>query len=865
MDITKRNTIISLAVVGLISVGVLVGFSIPLGIFPPLGELLFPGNGLWNIDEEVPKMEVITSSYLTEDVTIYRDQWGIPHIYGHSEEDLGFAIGYVHAQDRLLQMDLARRSIRGQLSEIMGESYLADDRNSLNKLMDYWTDESLKVMEASSHPSDVKLMAVLEDYCNGINSYIDKIRTLPLEFQFLGYEPEHWTPSDTFAFIKYMSEMLTWGYEDFITVQIQDAIGADGFAELYDYPIPYQVPICTDYGEYNDSALLTASSESSIDPILVELSNSFIESIMTIPKEKQFFEQTEIIGSNNWAVNGSKTASGKPIISNDMHLSFNVPGIWYEAHLVDISPGADFNLYGFFLAGVPWPIVGHNSYVGWGLTNAAFDVIDWYYYDVVNDTHYMYKGEPTPYEIIEYDIKVKGRAPEHFEIKTTVHGPVFETVGTDYDMTNYTNKVFACKWIGQSVTLESRAIYEFSHAKNRAEFDTASSFFSTPAQNIHYGDIYGNIGIRPTGKAPIRNDTGIPDWHLGNGSMIYNGSAGHGEWIGFIPFEDLPHTENPETGYVLSANQISAGPEYLANYTIQNPIDVSNGYRARRINTLLSTHDNLTVEDMIEIQLDCYSTKAGNFSTYLLDVIGTMPSKTTVQQEAYELLQGWNFMQDKDLAAPSIFNVWFDIYQQEVFNDDVINLGSHRYPSRAVLEWLTKNNATSKWFDNIDTPAVETRDDIILLAFEKAITALATHFESPVVSTWLWGEIHRAYFPHLTGLPFLGYGPVSVDGTGDTVTPFGWSTLYFNGEIRPATATSGASERMILDFGNLSNSISVIPSGQRGISNSIHYIDQLLLYLDGEYHTQYFAADSIAEFKESWIESTLILKAEGGL
>ena len=153
-----------------------------------------------------------------------------------------FAIGYVHAQDRLLQMDLARRATRGQLAEILGLSALEDDKVSLNKLMDYWTNETIQTMEASSHPSDIKLMTALNAYCNGINAYIDSVETLPLEFQFLGYKPEHWTPSDTFAFIKYMSEMLTWGYEDFITVQIQGAIGVDGFSELFDYPLPYQVP-----------------------------------------------------------------------------------------------------------------------------------------------------------------------------------------------------------------------------------------------------------------------------------------------------------------------------------------------------------------------------------------------------------------------------------------------------------------------------------------------------------------------------------------------------------------------------------------------------------------------------------------------
>ncbi|NHJ46477.1 MAG: penicillin acylase family protein [Asgard group archaeon] len=859
MDKVQRNTLVTIIVVCVISTGIIVGFSIPLGMFPPLGDLLLPGNGLWLIKEDVVSEETITSPLLTDEVTVYRDQWGIPHIYGTSENDILFALGYVQAQDRLFQMDMARRATQGKLAEIRGSSMLDMDKMALTKLMDYWTNESIKELEASGDPTDQLVLDGLDAFANGVNDYIANEKVLPLEFQFLGIEPTCWAPYDTISFIKYMSEMLTWEYSDFANILIKDAIGMDAYQELYGYPLPYQIPITSDYGSEFDVDIEDKSKQVSdeISEIFVDLSREVYEQIKESPRESQFLEKVDVKGSNNWAAN---TSTGKPILCNDMHLGFDLPGIWYEAHLVNTNPGSEFNIYGFFLAGVPYPIVGHNSFCGWGMTNTAYDVHDWYFYEGINETHYWYKGAETEYSIIEYEINVKDQDPVTYQIKNTVHGPVFNDLLNTDRYPIYTDKVIACKWIGQSVTFEARAIYEFCHSQNRADFDEASKYFSTPAQNLVYADIHGDYGIRPTGKVPIKNDTGIPAWHLGNGTMVYNGSAGHGEWIGYVPFEDLPHSENPSQGYVFSANQIVAGPDYMKNYTLQNPIDVSDGYRARRITELLSSAEDVDVDFMKSVLLDVYSVKAGNFSSYLLDVVNAIPSKTTLQQNAYDALNTWNFLQEKESYAATIFNLWIEIYKSETFTDDVTDLGSPFLPYTNVLEWFTKNNATSKWFDNINTPTVETRDDIILLAFNKALTGLVTYFGTEDITTWEWGELHQIKIDHLTGLSSLGFGPVPVDGTGSTVSPFSGYHLWDGENVVLDYCGHGSSERMILDFNNLSNSVSIIPSGQRGISNSVHYIDQLLMYLDGEFHTQYFGADTIEKFSMAWVESKIIFK-----
>jgi penicillin amidase len=453
----------------------------------------------------------------------------------------------------------------------------------------------------------------------------------------------------------------------------------------------------------------------------------------------------------------------------------------------------------------------------------------------------LYKGQSLEYETLEVTIPVKGRSSETFVIKSTVHGPVF--TGLVPTPGNFSDLAIACKWVAQNVTRDYLAIWGYLHAENAQEFDEASRYMEMLPTNIVYADIHGNIGIRPNAKVPLRNDTNLPAWNPGGGAMMYNGSAGEGEWIGYLPFEDLPHCENPSQGYLCSANQVIAGPNY-PNIEKINQAGTADGYRARRLNYLLSSDDDITMEDMQDFQTDVYSVRAGNFTPYFLSVLNSIPSPSALQQAVSTELTSWDFIMDKDEISPTIFNIWFEAYEVATFQDEFSEHGLSRFPSWAVLEKLTKENATSNWFNNISTPAVETRDDIILQSLNTALDALVRFFGTEDISEWIWGDIHQLFFWHISGLLPFNAGPFPGDGTGVTVNPSG-TRNFVNGNVRKDSARGGASERMIIDFSNFSNSLFVLPSGQRGISTSKHYTDQLEeLFLKNKYHYTHFDLDT---------------------
>ncbi|MHA1819148.1 MAG: penicillin acylase family protein [Promethearchaeota archaeon] len=884
--INKKKEIIKVSSVlgGLVLL--IIAFSMPLGLIPPLGRFLFPGDGVWSIQNGIPEYERIDTDYVSHEVRVYRDQFGIPHIYGTNESDLMFALGYCQAEDRLFQMDMMRRASEGLLSQILGPLTLPQDEFSLNMLKVYWGNKTLIKIEelAKTDPEIQNIYNMLTHFTAGINYFIDNHKDdLPLEFKFLNYKPARWTNMDTVMAIFYMTEMLTWNYWDFYNEMLYNTLGAGNYTLLYGYPLPYQIPVTTDYGNYSDitppTSKFSASNEqindglpqsagndqnegNQAEDIVSYIAKRFIEDVKKVPGEKSRLMNPLVIGSNNWAVSGSKTKSGKPILCNDMHLPLNIPNIWYEAHLINLEQSNKFNYYGFFIAGVPVPIVGHNDYIAWGFTNVGYDVLDWYYYTKVDDDHYIYNGSIKEFGKIQYKIPVKGQDDVVFTIKTTVDGPVFDDLSLPINSTLLANNsiVVAAKWIAHSdiIYKDVLAFYGYLHAHNRTEFDEASANFVCPAQNHIYADIHGTIGIRPTGWVPIRDDSKIPGWHLGNGTMPYNGSAGEGSWTGFLPFSELPHSENPAQGYLVSANQISAGPEYLKNYTLQNPFSVANGYRARRINDLLASHTDITVDDMKKFQLDVYSVRAGNFTPYLINALDSLSQKTPLQQSAYNILKNWDYTMDKDKVAPTLFNIWAPVLKEQIFKDQMDLLGIDLYPKDAVVERLIKQYPNSPWFDNISTPNVETRDDILISAFNTTLNALVDYFGTDNISQWTWGKIHKRVIKHITGLSALGVEPFAYNGSSFVITPAS-SQNWKDGKVVEGESVWGSSERLIVDFADINNTISVIPGGESGLINSKHYTDQLDLYLAGQYHTQYFGITNYQDFSKDLIESELYI------
>jgi len=853
----KLNIKVKLFLVLFLSAVIFTVFSIPIiSVIAPLGNILLPGNGVWRVPGEVPLNETVYNENLTAEVIVYRDEWGIPHVYASTEDDMSFALGYIHAQDRLFQMDMARRQVRGKMSEVIGEAGLESDKLSLAMGMEYWANKTLEAILAEEAAGKIDYLNAFRRYVDGVNYYVNShLDELPLEYQLLGFKPLEWSMLDTVCFNKYMSRMLSWQYYDLYRLINYEALGADDYNELFPVFNPNQIPICPNYGSFNDSELLEVShgNPSPASSSVAKTIAKFLSDVEQIPSEKELIDMDlkNIIGSNNWVVDGNKSSTGKPILCNDMHLAWMLPGIWYEGHASVTS--TDLNVYGYTIAGIPLPIVGHNDYIAWGITNTGYDVMDWYYYDVIDDSKYNYSGTPTEYTYRTYTIPVKGGASVDFTVKETVHGPVLNDFLGSAIPASIDDKVLAYKWTGNNVTWEVKSIYEFSHAKNRAEFDNASSTFYTPSSNIVYADIYGNIGIRPTGLVPIRDNS--------HGKFPHDGSAGEGEWVDYIPFDDLPHTENPSQNYLASANQIVAGPNYTQDYPsypdLQNGA-YATGYRARRINEVLNSSANGTVgvEFMKELQLDVKSVMARSMTPYIINATEAYAQKTAVMNDTLTQLKNWDYDMDKNIAAPLIYRKWRDYMEDMTFEDEWIATGASIRPQLNILHKLM-GNESSKWFDDITTTAVvEKRDDIIVAALIAALENITEYYGNEDVASWRWGEVHKLVFPHLAGssFPTLGAGPFEGDGSGYTVNPSGVGIDQMN-DVRYAGA--GASQRWIVDFSDLENSYSCIPSGQRGLSNSKHYKDQLEeLFLKGKYHRQYFYKTA-AEFPRYLIESEI--------
>jgi len=856
---TEKKNVIQLSTAIVLTIISMTIFSIPLiSIVAPLGNILFPGTGLWRAPGEVPVYEEVYVPGLSGSVTVYRDEWGVPHIYGDTLEDATFAFGYVHAQDRLFQMDMLRRMVRGKLSEVVGDSFLESDKYNLAVGMEYWAQKTIEKMYEWNSNGEFEYLDAFLSYIEGVNLYIDThTNEWPIEYSILGFKPTEWTLLDSLCFFKYLQFGLTFESYDLDRMINLFGLGASNYTELFTSTYG-QVPICPNYGEYNDSSALPYESgvpRMSTSTAIIEAITQFLADVQNIPFQKELKELQDlnIIGSNNWVVDGNKSSTGKPILCNDMHLQWMMPGIWYEAHVVVRSIGMD--VYGFTLAGIPLAIAGHNDYLAWGFTNTGYDVIDWYYY-LGNQTHYNYNGSMVEYETRTYNLNVKDAGAHTFTVRETIHGPVLSPFFDESEIpSNLTGYVIASRWTANNISQIVKASIGMNMAKNWVEFNESVVNWDTPAQNIVYADVIGNISIRPTGLVPIRDDTNIPSWHFGNGSMPYNGSNGEGEWKGYVPFQELPYSLNPQQSYLVSANQKAVGPDYT-KYHLQN--NWANGYRARRINELLNNSPDGTVgiEKMKEIQLDIKSTAARAFVPYFINATENFfgASIPTIISNMMTQLKNWDYDMDKDLAAPTIYRKWRDFYYDYTFNDEFNFFTTSRMPAINVLEQLTRDNASSLWFNDITTATTENRDAIIIKALNDTVDDLVDFYGTSDVSAWKWGDVHKLSFEHLIPqLESLSIGPIAGDGSGYTVTPSGVNIRNGVGE-----AHGGASERLIVDLSDMKNSISVIPSGQRGISSSQHYSDQLEeLFLQGKYHSHYFY-DEPSDFPTSHIESQIL-------
>ncbi|HNA39403.1 MAG TPA: penicillin acylase family protein, partial [Chitinophagales bacterium] len=538
----------------------------------------------------LPKIDgKLSISGLKEDVEIIRDELGIAHIYANNINDLMFAQGYVHAQDRLFQMELNRKVARGTLSEIIGIKALDSDR--IARTMGYE-----RVAKLDWELFDESEQQIIIDYCHGINAYITSADfKLPIEFTLLKFKPEKWHPMDVASFSRLLISLLTWGwYDEIIRAKLIEAVGAAAAAEL-DNTYPKENPITLPKGiEFN----------------ILDVSGKF--QAMKGPYMPQ------ISGSNAWTLSGTKTKTGKPFLCNDPHLTLKNPNIWYLNHL----HCPDLHASGVTAPGLPMVQIGHNENIGWGITLSYTDIEDVFVEKFTDDTctTYIHEGKLNDTTIIEEKIFVKGeKMPIIEKVYQTVHGTLIS------DVTGHSNmKLTLCSMAYQAGT-STKGWFLLNKAKNWNEFADAVKYITAPGLNIVYADKDNNIGYYNSGKVPVRDKA--------SASVPQPGWTGEHDWKAFIPFDEMPHSLNPQNGYIVTANhkiEPDDFPHFLGDIYM-------NGYRANRLEKMIQRKEKLEPKDFTEMQMDFYCTPGKLFAAHYKN----LQMENAELQQYVDMLLAW--------------------------------------------------------------------------------------------------------------------------------------------------------------------------------------------------------------------------------
>lgn len=752
---------------------------------------------------------------LKDRVTIRRDERGIPYIEATNDDDLYFAQGYVTAGDRLWQMDILRRNIRGELAEIFGQTALAEDKR-------HRTWGLADVVEESAKQLPPNLSAAMNAYASGVNAFIDSLtdQTMPPEFRILQYKPRHWTPADSLCVGKLLAEYLSSTWQADIMRASLASLPKEKRDVLLSETSPLDVLVVgSDRKESkarNNVRRLPRISSRLLDELAKQMES-----------ERQ---SRELLGlgtldvetfqaSNNWVVSGKRTVSGKPLLANDPHIPASAPGIWYQTELN--APGN--HVAGVTFPGAPGIVLGHNDYLAWGATNLGPDVQDLYLekFDKDNPNRYLTPSGWRDAEIRHEQIKVRKNPTDPASIETqtldvtvTRHGPIIlEKDGARY----------ALRWPSlEPATMESAGIFDANRARNWKEFTAALSHYSGPTQNFVYADVDGHIGYYGAGRIPIRK--------TGDGSVPYDGSRDDGEWTSFIPFDKLPHIYDPPSGMIITANQRVVGQSYpfFLSHLWAQP------YRARRIFDLLSAKPKLTTDDFRRTQGDVYSIALVTFAraaaTALKSVPGAIATASPVSgpgaatgspgadDKLHKLitdLESWDGLLVPDSRVAPIVSQMRTSFKQRIL---AAALGpdlskTYGWPGSDTLIDRIVNDQPRDWLPK----EFATYADLYRASYEDARQALSKS-PGPDESQWTWGNIYKARFPHLLAqVPFIGaqftipaFPQSGIPGSGATVN------------VGPSV-----SMRLIADPSDWDKTQNGIPLGESGLSNSPHWKDQL--------------------------------------
>ena len=782
---------------------------------------------------------------LEAEVTVIRDRWGIPHVYASTAHDLFFAQGYVHAQDRFWQMEFWRRVGSGRLAEILGESGLETDRFLRTLGWHRTAAQELELLDEEVRP-------VLEAYAEGVNAYVSTHRgRLGLEFTVLGFngvkfEPEPWTPLHTLTWAKVMAWDLGDNMDDeLLRAQIAARLGTPAVGALVP-PYPGDYPVIVPHTL--SGATLRAVPEAAFETHALGDGGGASASLRAS------------LGSNSWAIAGSRTETGMPLLANDPHLGIQMPSIWYEIglHCDPVGPECPYNVVGASFASAPGVIIGHNDHIAWGVTNLGPDVQDLFIERVnpENPNQYEYEGKWVDMEIIREEIYVAGEEePVVVNARVTRHGPIINDVaGGTEEGWSFGWQPLALSWTALRPGTLMRSILLLDRAGNWEEFREALSYWDVPSQNFCYGDVEGNIGYQSPGRIPVRA--------AGDGSSPVPGWTGEYEWVDTIPFNELPRALNPPEETIVTANNAVVGPDYPHLLTV----DWDPGYRARRIVELIEADDSISIADVQVIQGDAIPVWAEDVLPYLLvlpstgleEGEGRRSRDTRRLAEALEMLRAWDRRTTRDSAAAALFEAFRLHLLDLTFGDELGEqlLGDARDSATAALVELLADES-SPWFDDVATPEVETRDEILLRALEAAVEEL-TDTLGRDMDGWRWGDLHTATFQNASlgrcGIRLIeaifNRGPVPVDGTIDTVNDTGYDTSD------PYCVETVPSYRQIIDLGDLTRSVSMHTTGQSGHPFHRHYDDMIDPWRNIEYHPMLWERADV----EANAEGTLLLR-----
>ena len=743
---------------------------------------------------------------LSENVTVHFDENGVPHINAETQKDAYTALGYVHAQDRLWQMELIRRIAPGRLSEIFGDKLVETDVFFAGLGLVEDANESIAKIDINSEAYKLTIA-----YLDGVNQFVEEGAT-PIEYNLIGLKKTKFTVNDVYNVFGYMSFSFAIAQKtDPLLQEIKEKLGDNYLAEL-------EIPV------YSNTALLKSEKNPIVKASFAKAMTAMYEQLPISP----------FIGSNSWVIAADKTKNGKVIFANDPHIGFSQPSVWYQSHIK--TP--DYEMYGYSLALTPFPLLGHNRDYAYGLTMFENDDVD-FYIEKNNPENLNEYETPTgfsTYKTVQKTIKIKDAPDTTFTVKISRHGPIMNNLLKQID----DERPIAMQWIYKKTDNQIIDVgYQISHAKSLHDFKEGAKLLHAPGLNMMYGDAKDNIAWIASGKLYKYRDSI-------NTKLYLDGASGKDEILSYVDFEDNPQSINPASNYVYSSNNqpdTIAGVLYPGYYLPED--------RGQRIEQLLEVKNDWTQEDVQQMIFDVTSPVVPQVIANLVASIKT-ENFTKNEQEALQNLKDWNGEYKKEDTAPTIYNRFLYEFLEGTFKDE---LGESfpmfmQTPLMKKMIAVQAKKAVSVWFDDVTTEPKETKSDIVQRSFINAISFLENQL-GDTVSLWSWSKVISVEHGHAlaaggeTLRKIFNVGPFSMDGGNEVIN----NQLFTLNETGIYKVKAGPSTRRVIDFSNIENSVSILPTGQSGNIFSKHYKDQAQKYVNGEFVKTMLNKDEIERSK----------------